>query len=139
VTRPGLHLSHEHPLARVAAEHCTEHAAPLVGGVACGACWERAIRDDERIAIEFELDRDEVAEPDDLVDVVAVERACAGERVPLTEAELVVAIRRLRGNGWSRTAIAAQLDAPDRVVLQETADLDRGRLRVRSTARGVAA
>ena len=138
MSRAGLYMSHEHPLARVAAGHCTEHAAPLVGGVACGVCWERAIRDDERFVLEFGVDREAVAEPD-LVDVIAVERACAGERLPLTEAELSAAIRRLRRSGWSRTAIAERLDVPERIVARETAGLDRGHLRVRATSKGVAA
>ena len=138
MSRVGLHLAAEHPLAGVAAQHCTEHAAPLVGGVACGVCWERAIRDDEKFVLESGLDRETVAEPD-LVDAVAVERACAGERLPLSDAELSVAIRRLRRAGWSRAAIAEQLEAPERVVVQETATVDRGHLRVRRTAGGVAA
>ena len=138
MSRVGLHLAAEHPLAGVAAQHCTEHAAPLVGGVACGSCWERAIRDDERFVVESDLERETVAEPD-LVDVIAVERACAGERIPLTDAELSAAIRRLRRAGWSKNAIAERLDAPERIVVREAAAVHRGHLRVRRTQSGVAA
>ncbi len=138
MTRVGLHLSAEHRLAGVAAGHCTAHAAPLVGGVACGACWERAIRDDERFAVEFGLTEQPDAEPD-LVDVIAVDRACAGDRIRLTDAELSAAIRRLRRAGWSMNAIAEQLDAPERIVLREATTVERGRLRVRRMNRGAAA
>lgn len=82
------HLSERHPLASVARRNCSAHPTGrryLVGGVACGQCWEAAIRTDERFAVEFglgELDRDP-----EYIDIVAVERALAGRRVPLTNAE----------------------------------------------------
>jgi len=135
----GLHLSPAHPLAEIAAAHCAEHLAPLVGGVACGVCWERAIRDDERIVVECDLDREPVIEPDDLVDEVAVERACAGERVRSTEAELVAAIHHLRARGWSRNAIADRLGAPERIVHREADAIPRTQLRVQLRRTGVAA
>jgi hypothetical protein len=132
MTRAGLHLSPAHPLAGIAAGHCAEHLSPLVGGVACGECWERAIRDDERVVVEFGLDPDASPGPDpDLVDEIAVERACAGERVPLTDAELASAIQRLRRAGWSRNAIADQLRAAERTVAREAPPLPHSELRVR--------
>ena len=55
------HFGLTHPLARVARRRCdSEHrlaGAALVGGVACGACWERTIRDDERIVVDSGLAR----------------------------------------------------------------------------------
>lgn len=82
--------------------------AALVGGVACGACWERAIRDDERIVVEYELPRD-LRRDRALVDEIAVERACLGERLPLTRAERLAAAARLSRNGWTPRAIAGRL------------------------------
>lgn len=110
--RPRRHLGPEHPLAEVAARHCAAHSGTRrfagVGQVACGACWERAIRDDERIAVEFGLPRELV--PDlSYVDEVAVELACAGERVVLTPAERAVAVRLLGGRGMAVTPIASRL------------------------------
>jgi hypothetical protein len=82
----------------VAARHCEAHRGALrrsgIGGVACGACWERAIRDDEQVAVEFGLPRDTGANPA-YVDEIAVEFACRGEDHPLTpveRAEVVQAI-----------------------------------------------
>lgn len=135
----GLHLSAAHPLARIAARHCAGHQAPLMGGVACGACWERAIRDDERVVVEFELDRELLAEPSDLIDAIAVERACAGESLPLTEAEVSAAIQRLRRAGWSKPAISDQLGIAEQTVNQEAAPLPRRDLTVMRKHKGVAA
>ena len=115
---PALHLGPTHPLAEIAAGHCTSHVAPLVGGVACGACWEQAIRDDERVVVDFELSRDLVVDPS-AVDEIAVERACDGDHVALTEPELVAAIQVLRGRGLSMHDFADRLQAPDRVVFRE--------------------
>jgi hypothetical protein len=135
----SLHLSSTHPLAAVAAAHCTGHHAPLIGGTACGVCWERAIRDDERVVVEFELDRDPEPEPADLIDEIAVQRACAGERLALTDAELAVAIRALRAAGWSKSAIVDQLGANERTVEREAAPIPRTQLRVQRRRSGVAA
>jgi ParB family chromosome partitioning protein len=47
----GWHFGKTHPLAPVAADLCAEagHAPKRrIGGGACGACWEQAIRSDER-------------------------------------------------------------------------------------------
>jgi hypothetical protein len=66
----------------------------LVGGTACGACWERAIRDDERVVVEFGLSRD--VEMDPLyVDEIAVEKALHGEPVSLTSVERAVVLNHL--------------------------------------------
>ena len=77
------HLGPSHPLAEVAARHCFEHTGQRgngVGKVACGACWERAIRDDERVVVEHDLPRDLVPDPT-YVDEIAVDLACRGEQV----------------------------------------------------------
>jgi hypothetical protein len=115
------HLGWSHPLAEVAVAHCRSagHVA-RVGGVACGACWELAIRDDERFAVECGLPREVVADPD-YVDWVAVRQACAGRRVPLTPVERAEAIRRLYAQGLTRGQVAARLflgfqDVPAPVV-----------------------
>jgi ParB family transcriptional regulator, chromosome partitioning protein len=44
-------LTHDHALAGAAALLCAHDDAPRVGGVACGRCWEDAIRADERTRI----------------------------------------------------------------------------------------
>lgn len=119
VRRQHNHFGPTHPLARVARRRCDrEHAlagAALVGGVACGTCWERTIRDDERVVVEFELPR-EVRADRALVDEIAVERACDGERVPLTRAERLAAAARLSDRGWTRSAVARLLRIPPEFV-----------------------
>ena len=82
----SLHLGQAHPLSEVAAGHCLGHRRPLVGGVACGACWEHAIRDDERVVVEHELPS-QLKGDADLIDPVAIARAIAGQPVSLTSAE----------------------------------------------------
>lgn len=92
-------LGDGHLLAGVARRRCTAvhpglagHA--LIGRVACGRCWEEAIRTDARVAAEFELPA-ETPEPDlSYVDPIAVERALAGERVRLTRTERAELARR---------------------------------------------
>jgi hypothetical protein len=99
-------------LADVAARHCAEHIGReryrYVGRVACGACWERAIRDDERVVIAFGLPRALSTDPVD-VDQVAVELACCGERVRLTSAERAEAARQLAGRGVGIAVIGGRL------------------------------
>jgi hypothetical protein len=103
------HFGPGHPLAPVAARHCRGHVGrPMVGLVACGACWHRATVDDERVVIECGLPREFTPDPD-YVDDVAVCQACAGERVPLTRAERVEAVRRLYAAGLGREQVAARL------------------------------
>jgi hypothetical protein len=108
------HLDYGHPVADVARSRCLALHGPAygrVGGTACGACWERVIRDDERFAVLFGLPRVLDVDPD-YVDVVAVERACAGERQKLTPAERIAAVRRLADRGYSATRIARRLRMP---------------------------
>jgi len=76
--------------------------------VACGDCWERAIRDDERVVVLFGLPRE--VEPDPAyVDVVAVELAVAGHKPRLTPVEEARAVAILLRRGWSDTRIAEWL------------------------------
>ncbi len=104
------HLGPQHLVAEAAARLCTAHLTHVragvgIGGVACGACWEEAIRADERAVVWFDLPRE--IEPDPLfVDEVAVDRACSGRQVRLTRAEFEEAVRRLKAWGVSgyRTA-----------------------------------
>ncbi|EFQ84741.1 ParB-like protein [Aeromicrobium marinum DSM 15272] len=42
------HLTKRHPLAATARKACRHTTRPKVGYVACGQCWEHAIRTDER-------------------------------------------------------------------------------------------
>jgi hypothetical protein len=89
----------EHPLAAVAAQRCQasgHDATGHLGGTACGPCWEAAIRTDERVVVECDLDD---AEPigADFIDEVAVELALADLPVPLTAAEQDVVFTRLYG------------------------------------------
>ena len=117
MSTPRLHLAPTHPLATVAAEHCSHHQAPLLGGVACGDCWERAIRDDEQWAVVHDLPRDLTVDPD-LIDWVAVERACRGFQVPLTPMETRAAVQRLHTQGMSQIRIAQHLRTSTRVVTE---------------------
>jgi hypothetical protein len=84
--------------------------------VACGRCWERAIRDDERAVVLFGLPRE--IEPDpEYVDEVAVEQAVAGHRPRLTPVEQARAVAILLRRGWSDTRIAEWLGIrPPRVI-----------------------
>lgn len=115
-TRPFLDA--HHALAAVAAGHCRRHSVPRTGGVACGPCWEQAIRDDERWAVENDLPRQLDRDPD-LVDDVAVARAVAGEPVRLTRAERQVAINQLRRAGASPGRIAGVLRTNHTSVVEE--------------------
>lgn len=115
---PTFYLTALHPLAPVAADRCASHTGPLIGGVACGRCWETAIRDDERFAIENSLPR-EIASDPLLIDHVAVERAIRGERVGLTPAERASAIVALRSKGTTLAEIARLLRASHQTVWRE--------------------
>lgn len=92
-------LSSGHLLAGVARRRClAEHPALAstgrIGQVACGRCWEEAIRADARVAADFELPA-APPEPDPhYVDPIALERAAAGERVRLTRSERAELVRR---------------------------------------------
>jgi hypothetical protein len=99
-------------LAPVVATHCARHLGSerrrYVGRVGCGACWERAIRDDERVVILFDLPGARSADPSH-VDEVAVDRACRGKRVGLTPTERVEAVRRLTASGLGTGAVGERL------------------------------
>jgi len=104
----AVHFGANHVLADAAVRRCRTHLLPLSRAVACGPCWELAVRADERFAVEFGLPRELVVDPD-YVDEIAVDLACRGERVELTGVELVVAVERLQARRMSRSAIAARL------------------------------
>jgi hypothetical protein len=76
--------------------------------VACGECWERAIRDDERAVVWFGLPREIKPDPN-YVDEIAVEQAIAGRRPRLVPAEEAAAVAVLARRGWSDTRIAEWL------------------------------
>ena len=116
-----LHLGPSHPLARIAGERCT-HLTPQVGGVACGECWESAIRDDERFVVENNLPR-EVGDQDGSVDEVAVERAVAGEPMHLTRQEQRIAVAALLGSGKTPAYISRVLRMNHSTVLREVQSL----------------
>jgi hypothetical protein len=81
--------------------NCHPRTAAAVA-VACGDCWERAIRDDERVVVLFGLPRE--IEPDpSYVDEVAVSHAVAGHRPRLTPLEEAKAVAILLRRGWSDT------------------------------------
>jgi len=77
------YFGRQHPLAQAARTRCrAAHDGPagLLGGVACGQCWEQTIRADERFAAEFELPTDPPARDPLCPDPIAVERAIAQAR-----------------------------------------------------------
>jgi len=98
-----------HPLAGVARHRClTLHGTPPRLTVACGACWEYAVRTDATVAALEGLPADLVIDPD-LIDEVAVDRACTGQRVHLTDAETLTAVARLRAEGLTLVSVADRL------------------------------
>ncbi|GAA0734634.1 hypothetical protein Drose_28945 [Dactylosporangium roseum] len=120
----AVHFGPTHVLADVAARNCAAHRSPLAGSGACGACWERAIRDDEHFAVECGLPRELRPDPT-YVDEIAVDLACRGERVKLTAAEFAVAVSRLRSRGMGPTYIARRLHTSyDAVARMTTIKLD---------------
>ncbi|HCT80121.1 MAG TPA: hypothetical protein DGG94_10295 [Micromonosporaceae bacterium] len=109
-----------HPLAAVVARlHRAHGGAPFtgIGRVGCAACWETAIRNDERVAVECELPRELVPDPC-FVDEIAVELACQGKRPALTDAERTAAIGRLLDEGLPRTQVARTLGIAHREMPQ---------------------
>jgi len=109
--RHRAYLSELHPLATVASRRCRSEyprATHRLGKVACGRCWERVIRADERVVVELGLPPEAVADPD-LVDEVAVERACTGDPVRLTPVERRVAVARLLERGLTPSQAADRL------------------------------
>lgn len=123
------HFGLRHPLAKLARERCRSLGHGRARHSACGRCWEQALRDDERFVVECDLPRTLVLDPH-YVDVVAVDRACAGKRVRLTRAEFVAAVARLHADGLPCSQIAYRLGRSHTVV-RELLD--------RMQARGVAA
>jgi hypothetical protein len=114
------HFGPSHPVAKVARHHCrTAHIGPrpgcLSGGVACAACWEHAIRADERFATENGL-AEEPDVPADYIDEVAVARAVAGCQVALTRPEQAEAIRILTARDVPPARIASRLRVNIRIV-----------------------
>jgi hypothetical protein len=122
------YLGWSHPLARIANRHCRAHNRPGisgwtggVGAVACGGCWERAIRDDERVVVEYGLTRQQGADID-VVDEIAIERACRGEQVRLTRVERSIAAVQLRDClGLTNYQIARRLHINSELVRQALA------------------
>jgi hypothetical protein len=112
---PAVHFGTSHPLLKVAARLCRTHP-PSTRRTPCGPCWERAVRNDERIVTECGLPRELVADPNH-VDAIAVALRCRGERVTLTAAEFAAAVTRLRAQGMSDTRIAARLHRSHDAVL----------------------
>ena len=104
----GKHFGPRHPLAAGARRRCVEQCHTPPGRAVCGRCWEQAIRDDERFAVECGLPREVVADRT-LVDEIALDRACAGERVRLTRSELRAAVARLAATGLCCSQIAGRL------------------------------
>jgi hypothetical protein len=103
-----LRFGPSHPLAEVAERQCDAPTGHLIGGIACAACWERAIRDDERVVVEHGLSREMEPDPT-FVDYIAVELACRGERVQLTAVEFHTAVWRLAGRRLTAVDIARRL------------------------------
>jgi hypothetical protein len=114
-TTPAVHFGAGHPLVAVATRLCRTHP-PSTRRPPCGPCWERAVRDDERIVTECGLPRELVADPDH-VDAIAVDLACRGERVSLTDVEFARAVTRLRARGLTDTRIATRLHRSHTAVL----------------------
>ncbi len=104
----AAHFGPGHVLADVAARNCTSHRPSAASVGPCGVCWEKAIRDDERFAVEYDLPREVTADPT-YVDEIAVDLACAGEPVQLTAAEFAAAVTRLRARRLCPTQIARRL------------------------------
>lgn len=94
----GPYLGWGHPLAGVARRLCASAhrlgPGSRVGGVACGRCWERAIRADERVAVAFGLDSPHPVGDSGEVDQIAVDRVLAGEVLRLTPADRAEIARR---------------------------------------------
>jgi hypothetical protein len=102
------HFGSSHPLAEVATQHCRQHSAAFSGDTPCGACWELAIRDDERFVVETGLSRELEVDPS-YVDEIAVELACRGQRVRLTPVEFRAAVENLLDRRLTTVQIARRL------------------------------
>lgn len=95
------HFSGQHPLADTARQTCETggHIRRDGSSVACGRCWEAAIRNDERAQLGAEP-----SEPVDDIDEIAVRRSVAGDTaVDLTDAEYEEAFRQtVEQHGWNK-------------------------------------
>lgn len=49
VVREPAHFGKWHPLANLAASRCNHTTRPMIGGLACGQCWEAEIRADSSV------------------------------------------------------------------------------------------
>jgi hypothetical protein len=123
---PTAWFSRVHPLAEVAWDQCHGLGHPVLASIACGACWERAVRDDERFAADCGLPREQTPDPS-YVDRIAVDRACSGDRsVRLTRHELWAAVAELHFKGMSSGRIAARLNRDGTTVRRILAGLAAG-------------
>lgn len=104
------HLSKSHPVAEAANRLCASSHPNLGGGrignVACGKCWEAAIRADERWIIEAG-DGAPTAAP--VLDHIAIDLAMSGKQVKLTTAERREAARRMIRRGFATTVVCTRL------------------------------
>ncbi len=116
--QPRWGFDPSHPLAEVVARlHGAHGGAPFtgIGRVGCAQCWEKAIRADERVAVQFDLPELDI-DPD-YIDVVAVEKACKGSaQVRLTPAESRAAVAKLTAQGLTLTQIGRRLHMASRDV-----------------------
>jgi hypothetical protein len=108
------YLGPGHPVAGPARRLCRDHlgaAGPgMIGQTACGACWEQAIRADERVVVQFDVSSVAPAADPGFVDAVAVEVAAGGRRwVRLTEAERRAAVALMLARGLTPTQIGDRL------------------------------
>lgn len=112
VAEPSGALGPANSVASVARRLCREsHQLPapqLLGGVACGSCWEEAIRADERVVVEHGLDREPALGA--FIDDVAVERALAGESVELTHLEQCEVAFRLHERDTAGALLVDELE-----------------------------
>jgi ParB family chromosome partitioning protein len=92
-TRP--YFSDAHPLAKAARALCGHRGVPKVGAIACGPCWEQAIRDDMGAT-------PTVAPLVAVIDESAVEAVLAGEwKTKCTPTEKTEVCRRWHAQGKS--------------------------------------
>ncbi|GIG67317.1 hypothetical protein [Phytomonospora endophytica] len=123
-----MSLNRYNPVAKVARalcrRRCGTNAASvgMIGRVACGAHWEQAIRNDERVAVEHDLPP--APQDPDLIDDIAVEAAMTGKPVSLTRAEQREAARRLQADGLSLNVIAMRLRLSHAVLTAILASAD---------------
>lgn len=114
----GHYFSGSHPLADIARCLCTHDGErPLLGGhIACGPCWEAAIRADAT-----------GEQVDTSLDESAIQRAVSGDPARLSVAELDEAVHRLTNDGLSASQAANRLRVTKRTV-------ERSRARSRERA-----